>query len=58
MYSVSGEETQVALEPGCDVKCAACVDLYGKVLGDCDVEAGKVTVKIPAYSMVTVRMTL
>lgn len=58
LYSVSGEETQVTLEPGCDVKAAACVDLYGKKLADCAVDANKVTVKIPAYSMTTVRMTL
>lgn len=56
LYSVSDRESSVTVEPGCKVASACLVDLYGREVGDCTLEDGKVTAKIPAFSIAAIQM--
>ncbi len=58
LYSVADGESTVTLNPGCPVKSACLVDLYGAKTGEAATDGSTVTAAIPARSVITVKMEL
>ena len=58
LYSVSDETVEAVIDPMAEVKSAELVDMFGKPVGTCRVEAGKVLASIHPHGIVAVRMVL
>ncbi len=58
LYSVSAEDADISLIPGIPAKGAYLSDLFGRKTGECAYDGNAVTAKLPAYSVITVRIEL
>lgn len=58
LYSVSDAEEDVKIDAKLPVKSAYLADLFGRKIADCESDGSAVRTKIPAYSVITVKIEM